>query len=168
MKKLLTLLIAVLAIAGFIYYSFSAPRVLERRLNSLLGSLSFGVVSLKDLDKEGDKFASLFAEEVTFSGAGNEIISGTVNSEELKTLYLDQFRVAVKSSRAKRVGEFKVSLQSPKEANMQTSIQLDTVLRDNSSYPQTMPITLSWKKENGDWVITKVKMETPLEQDFNF
>lgn len=162
MKKLLLTLAAILGIAGFTYYYFSAPKTLERRLDSLLSSLSFGVVTLKDMDKEADNFASHFAEEVIFSGSGNEIISGTVSTNELREMYLEQFRIAAKSSQASRIGDFSVKLQAANQAEMDTTIELKIILRDNTSYPQTMPARLIWKKTGRSWVITEIKLQDPL------
>lgn len=168
MKKLLFILVAILAIAGFSYYYFSAPKVLERRLDSLLASLSFGTITLKDMDKEGDNFASHFASEVEFSGAGNSIISGTVSPADMKEMYLIKFRTAAKSSQAERTGDFYVKLRAADEAEMDVTISMDIILRDNLSYPQEMPARLIWKKENGSWVISEVQMREPLEQELNF
>ena len=164
MKKLLFLLVAVLGIAGFIYYYFSAPKVLERRLDSLMGTMSFGLVSLGDVEKEADKFAGHFADEVTFSGAGNEIISGTVEPSELRELYLNQFRPAAKSAKAQRTGDFFVKLTATNKAVMDATIELTITLRDNSSYPQSMPVRLSWVKKGGKWVISEVQMQLPSGQ----
>ncbi|MGJ8723151.1 MAG: hypothetical protein ACSHYB_01230 [Roseibacillus sp.] len=167
MKKFLFLLMAILGLAGFAYYYFSAPKVLERRLESLLGTLSFGTISLADMDKEADKFAAHFASEVEFSGSGNSIISGTVSPAEMRELYLIKFRTAAKSSQAKRTGDFFVKLQAADQAEMDATIQLDIILRDNVSYPQTMPVRLLWKKKGGQWVITEVQLQDPVHEDFN-
>lgn len=162
MKKLLFIFAAILTIAGFSYYYLSTPKVLERRLDSLLSSLSFGSVSLKDTDKEAENFSSHFAEEVVFSGSGNEIISGTVSANEMREMYLNKFRAATKSSQAKRTGDFSVKLQAADRAEMDVTIELKIILRDNVSYPQTMPARLAWKKAGGNWVIAEVQLQNPL------
>ena len=162
MKKLLFILVAILGIAGFTYYYFSAPKVLERRLDSLLSTLSFGTLSFGDMEKEGDKFASHFATEVEFSGAGNSIIAGSVGPDDMRELYLKQFRTAAKSSQAKRTGDFFVKLRAADRAEMDATIQLDIILRDNSSYKQVMPARLIWRKEGGKWVITEAQMQAPV------
>ena len=168
MKKLLTLLAGVVVIAGFCYYYFSTPKILERRLDSLLGTLSFGVVSLTDLDKEGDRFASHFAQEITFSGSGNEIISGQVQPSNLRALYLDKYRVAAKKATAKRTGAIAIKLQAANEAEMDTTIEIDITLRDNSAYPQSIPARLDWKKVKGEWVISGVQLKLPAGSGFDF
>ena len=166
MKKLLFVLIAILGIAGFTYYYFSAPKVLERRLDSLLSTLSFGAISFGDMDKEADKFASHFAEEVEFSGSGNSIIAGSVGPAEMRELYLNQFRAAAKSSQAKRSGDFYVKLRAADQAEMDATIQLDIILRDNVSHKQTMPVRLIWKKKGGKWVITEAQLQDPVHVEF--
>ena len=166
MKKLLFVLVAILGIAGFIYYYFSAPKVLERRLDSMLSTLSFGAISLGDMDKEADKFASHFASEVEFSGAGNSIIAGSVGPDELRSLYLDQFRAAAKSSQGKRTGNFYVKLQAADRAEMDATIELDITLRNNMSHKQTMPVRLIWRKTGGQWVITEAQLQDPVNGGF--
>lgn len=167
MKKFLILLVTILGIAGFSYYYFSAPKVLERRLDSMLGTLSFGALNFGDMDKEADKFASHFASQVEFSGSGNSIIAGTVDPAEMRDLYLIKFRTAAKSSQAERTGDFFVKLQSADSAVMDATIQLDIILRDNVSYPQTMPVRLIWKKKEGEWVIVEVQLQDPLRSEVN-
>ena len=168
MKKLLILFALILALAGFFYYYFSTPKILERRLESLMDTLSFGVVSLKNIEKEGDHFASHFASEVTFSGAGNEIISGTVEPNERRELYLEKYRVALKSAQTQRIGEFFVKLTAANEAEMEATLQFKLILRDNTSYPQEMPTRLQWIKEDGKWVISEVQLQLPTEANLNF
>ena len=168
MKKLLFPLIAILGIGAFVYYHFSAPNVLERRLDSLLDSLSFGVVSLKDLDKESEHFASHFADEVTFSGAGNDIISGTVTPADLQELYLNQYRAGAKKAAASKIGDFSIKLTSAKEAEMKATIKIDLVLRDNSTYPQETPALFTWVNRGGRWVISGVKLELPGGGEYEF
>lgn len=168
MKKFLSLVGVILALAGFSYYYLSAPKVLERRLDSLLGSLSFGAITLKDMEKEGQDFASHFAPQIEFSGAGNSIIAGTVSSAEMKELYLLKFRPAVKSSQAKRTGDFFVKLKSADRAEMDVTISMDIVLRDNTAYPQTVPSRLIWIKEGGTWLISEVQLREPVEEGLNF
>ena len=119
------------------------------------------------MDKEADKFASHFAPEVEFSGAGNSIIAGTVGPAEMRELYLNQFRAASKSSQAKRSGDFYVKLRAADRAEMDATIQLDVILRDNMSYKQTMPVRLIWKKEGGEWVITEAQMQDPVGSGFD-
>ena len=67
MKKLLFIALLTLGIAGFVYLHYSTPQVLNRRLDSLLDSLSFGTISLQENTKAGDRFAEHFLEEVTLS-----------------------------------------------------------------------------------------------------
>lgn len=167
MKKLLLIVVAILAIAGFTYHYFSAPKILERRLDSLLDSLSFGAITLKDMDQEGEQFASHFAAEVEFSGSGNSIISGTVTPSEMKALYLEKFRTASKTSQAKRTGDFSVQLKAPDRAEMDATISLEVILRDNTSYPQSMPASFLWIKNDGKWVISEVQMREPLGGQIN-
>ena len=167
MKKLLFILVAILGIAGFFYYYFSAPKVLERRLDSMLSTLSFGTISFGDIEKDADKFSSFFAAEVEFSGSGNSIIAGTVGPADMRELYLNQFRAAAKSSQAKRKGDFHVKLQAADRAEMDATIELDIVLRDNSSHLQTMPVRLTWRKSGGKWVITEAQLLDPINGAFD-
>lgn len=167
MKKVLLPLVAVLAIAGFSYFYFSTPKVLERRLDSLMESLSFGTVSLGSIEKEADDFVSHFANEIEFSGAGNSIIMGTVGPADMRELYLNQFRTAARSSQATRTGDFFIDLKAPDRAVMDATIELDIVLRDNLSYPQTMPVRLHWTKTGGKWLISEVQLQDPIDGDFN-
>lgn len=167
MKKLLIIVAAILGITGYVYFYFSAPRVLERRLDSLLDSMSFGLVTLKDMEKEGDHFASHFAPEVTFSGSGNEIVSGTVTPAELKEIYLLRFRVASKSANAATKGDVTAKLTSPDRAEMKAFVQVNIILRDNTSYPQNMPVELMWQKINGKWVISEVQLLKPTDGGYD-
>ncbi|MBK1834927.1 hypothetical protein [Roseibacillus ishigakijimensis] len=166
MKKLLVSLAAVLAIAAFAYYYFSAPRVIDRRLDSLLDTMSFGAVTLKNLDQEAADFADHFAESVIFSGSGSEVISGEVSRAEMQELYHSQFRVGAKSSQAKVIGETVIVMRGSDRAEMDTTVKLDLVLRDNMSYPQSIPARLQWRKREGKWRIDEVRMLEPVDEGY--
>ena len=166
MKKLLFLLVAVLAIAGFSYYYFSTPKILERRLDSLLDSLSFGTVSLGSVEKDADDFASHFAPEIEFSGSGNSIIMGTVSPDDLRALYLNQYRAAAKNSQAKRTGDFHVELTAADQAEMDATIELTTVLRDNTSYPQDYSSSISLDQKGRE--VAHLRGATPVSRRRRF
>ncbi len=168
MKKVSFLFTALLVIASFTYYYFSAPKVLERRLDSLTDSLTFGAISLGGFESDADNFATHFANEVEFSGAGNSIITGTVTPSDLRELYLNQLRAAAKKCQAKRTGDFFVKLQSPDRAEMDATIMMDLVLRDNIAYPQTVPVRFHWEKKQGKWLISEVQLQEPIGEDFDF
>jgi hypothetical protein len=161
MKKLLVTAGLVLALGAFFYYYFSAPRVIDRRMNSLLDSLSFGAVSLQEKGKSADNFADHFAEEIRFSGAGNDIITGSPSQEDLRSLYLDQLRGYAKSSEAKRSGETEIRLQGSDRAVMSTTVSLRVVSFANTSHQQEIPSRFTWVKKSGNWLISEVRLESP-------
>ncbi|MEM9081919.1 MAG: hypothetical protein AAGC74_14640, partial [Verrucomicrobiota bacterium] len=136
MKKFLFLLIAVLILAVFAWWHFSAPRVVQRRCDSMLSHLNFGLVSLDSPEKEADQFASHLSNEVRFLGAAFDIIEGTESRNELRDRFI-QFRQYVKSSSVSRVNETQVTIQSPTQALLETTIDFNFTFHGNSSTRQT-------------------------------
>lgn len=136
-------------------------------MDSLLDTMSFGVVTLKDMEKEGDDFASHFAPEIVFSGSGNEIVAGSATPDSMKDLYLMRFRVASKSANATTKGDVSITVLSADRAEMKATIDVNIILRDNTSYPQVMPVHLVWEKINGKWVIAEVQLLEPTDGGIN-
>lgn len=164
MKKPLFILILVALLGSFFYYYYSAPRIIDRRLDSLLDSLTFGVITLQEKGKSADQFADHFSPTVRFSGAGNDIIAGSPSREDLREMYLEQLRAFAKGSKAERSGDTSIALESGDRAVMSTAITLQIETVGNTSYTQEMPCRLVWQKESGTWRISEVQLQKPVNE----
>lgn len=163
MKKLLIIVALVAVLGSFFYYYYSAPRIIDRRLDSLLDTLTFGAISLQDPEKSGDDFAEHFTTTVQFSGAGNEIITGSPSREELRGIYLEQLRAFAKVSEAERDGDTSIRLSGSDRAEMDTAILLKVTTFANTAHEQAMPCRLVWVKEGGSWQISEVQLQKPMD-----
>lgn len=163
MKKLLFIVALVALLGSFFYYYYSAPRVIDRRLDSLLDSLSFGAISLKEKSKSADEFADHFSATVRFSGAGNDIIAGSPSREDLRALYSEQLRAYAKGSKAERSGDTSIKLTGSDRAEMDTAITLQVSTFANTTHQQEMPCRLTWAKESGTWRISEVQLQKPMD-----
>jgi len=166
MKKLLFIALLTLGIAGFVYFHYSTPQVLNRRLDSLLDSLSFGTISLQENTKAGDRFAEHFLEEVTFTGNGNDIIAGTPTRDELRELYLEQLRSFARNCQASHSGDTNITLKSADNAQMETTISLQGTFHGNQSFQRDIPVRFTWQKKKGSWHISAVQLLEPTGLHF--
>lgn len=165
MKKFLVIAALAFGIAAFIYYHFSTPQVLDRRLNSLLGTMTFGAVSLKENSAAADDFIEHFTDDVLFSGAGNDLIVGTPSRDDLKMLYLQQLRTYARSCDATATGNTKIALKRANLAQMDTNITLTGNLHGNTAFERTFPVRFMWQKIEGTWSISAVQLQEPIDID---
>lgn len=167
MKAFSLALCGVLGIAIFVYFYYSTPRVLERRLDSLLSSLSFGLIELGDKASAADDFTSHFAEEISFSGSGNEIITGNPSRADMREIYLTQLRTFARSCQADIKDKPIITITNTVKAEMDVTIVLSIVFGNSEPYEQVMPSRLTWEKTSGQWVIASVKLLKPISVDAN-
>lgn len=165
MKKLLLIAALVFGIAAFVYYHFSTPRVLDRRLDSLLDTMTFGAVSLKENSTAADDFIAHFTEDVLFTGSGNDLIVGSPTRDDLKMLYIQQLRTYARSCKATATGNTQIALKRADLAQMETNVTLTGNLHGNTSFERTFPVTFMWQKREGKWAISAVRLKEPVDID---
>ena len=162
MKKFITLLGLILGISAFLYYYYSAPRILERRLAGLIKTLDYSAVSLENQDKDAEHFASYFAPSVTLSGADN-FLEGEADPDTLSRLYSENYRNSAKSISVQLSEKPRTKLKSAKLAEMTFALRIDIRSLSNFQDQREIPCHFQWEKTGGKWKISKIILLDPEE-----
>lgn len=141
---------------------------MERRVDSLLSEMNFGLVSLGEHGDAADKFASHFAETVTFSGSESPLFESEEGRAALRKLYLE-YRTFAKSSSAERIGDTQVTVADSTTAEVATTVAFRLTFHGTDGGDQReLPVVLTFEKLAGDWLISKVEMQGKALEDVDF